>query len=192
MFDTRPSADRNCDTPAVRAGVEQPLTKALIRCYARGRPTSDTRVSRVDFRKAASHDVVTLRNRWTKAAGISDLAASTVSPTAPLTTPPARPTARQTATRPGHCRPALRMASMLPTAPASSSPSRPPMSVRPPYLLNCCTNRCTMPDRNNPKHTETAAHRPIFHNNIRKVGSFRNRQVIGSSPIVGSTSTPCR
>jgi|SRR5579864_424122 len=26
----------------------------------------------------------------------------------------------------------------------------------------------------------------ILHNNIRKVGSFRNRQVIGSSPIVGS------
>ena len=30
-------------------------------------------------------------------------------------------------------------------------------------------------------------HSPIFHNNIHKAGSIRNRQVIGSSPIVGST-----
>jgi hypothetical protein len=29
---------------------------------------------------------------------------------------------------------------------------------------------------------------PTFHSNIRKVASFRNRQVIGSSPIVGSIS----
>jgi hypothetical protein len=27
---------------------------------------------------------------------------------------------------------------------------------------------------------------PILHNNIRKVGSFRNRQVSGSTPLVGS------
>ena len=45
-----------------------------------------------------------------------------------------------------------------------------------------------MLSRNNPKCTETAACRPIFHNNIRKVTSFPNpnRQVISSSPIVGS------
>ena len=29
-------------------------------------------------------------------------------------------------------------------------------------------------------------HPLIFHNNIHKAGSIRNRQVIGSSPIVGS------
>ena len=27
---------------------------------------------------------------------------------------------------------------------------------------------------------------PILHNNIRKVGSFRNRQVVGSTPTLGS------
>ena len=48
------------------------------------------------------------------------------------------------------------------------------------------TDHALIPSRNNPKCTETAAYRTIFHSNIRKVRSFRNRQVIGSSPIVGS------
>ena len=34
-------------------------------------------------------------------------------------------------------------------------------------------------------------HPPIFHNNIHKAGSIRNRQVIGSSPIVGSSNFFC-
>ena len=35
--------------------------------------------------------------------------------------------------------------------------------------------------------TKTAAQRLIFHNNIRKVGSFRNRQVTSSTLVVGSS-----
>ena len=44
-----------------------------------------------------------------------------------------------------------------------------------------------------PEHPETHKNHfeaPILHNNIRKVGSFRNRQVSGSSPLVGSTYIP--
>jgi hypothetical protein len=51
---------------------------------------------------------------------------------------------------------------------------------------NCCTNCCTIASQNPLNCTKTAAQRLIFHNNIRKVGSFRNRQVSGSSPLVGS------
>jgi hypothetical protein len=48
-------------------------------------------------------------------------------------------------------------------------------------LLHNC-----FPDPPQKNCTKTAAHAPIFHNNIRKVGSFRNPQVSGSSPLVGS------
>ncbi len=36
------------------------------------------------------------------------------------------------------------------------------------------------------KTPQNALQQPLSHNNIRKTGSIRNRQVIGSSPIVGS------
>ena len=42
----------------------------------------------------------------------------------------------------------------------------------------------SFPER--PETHQYRSQRPIFHNNIRKVGSFRNRQVSGSSPLVGS------
>jgi len=51
------------------------------------------------------------------------------------------------------------------------------------YLLHKLLHNCF------PKHSETHQNHfksPILHNNIRKVGSFRNRQVIGSIPILGS------
>jgi hypothetical protein len=37
-----------------------------------------------------------------------------------------------------------------------------------------------------PKTHQNRSEQPTLHNNIRKVGSFRNRQVISSSLIVGS------
>ncbi len=37
-----------------------------------------------------------------------------------------------------------------------------------------------------PKTHQNHSEPLMFHNNIRKVGSFRNRQVSGSSPLVGS------
>src|ERR1019366_9349553 len=50
----------------------------------------------------------------------------------------------------------------------------------------CCTNCCTNPPPERPGTPINPLHSPIFHNNIHKAGSIRNRQVIGSSPIVGS------
>src|SRR5271165_7099271 len=50
----------------------------------------------------------------------------------------------------------------------------------------CCTNCCTNPPPERPKTPWNAPEPPIFNNNIHKAESFRNRQVIGSSPIVGS------
>jgi|SRR5271157_119616 len=47
---------------------------------------------------------------------------------------------------------------------------------------NCCTN----PPPERPKTTRNTPEPPIFCNNIHEAGSIRNRQVIGSSPIVGS------
>jgi hypothetical protein len=38
-----------------------------------------------------------------------------------------------------------------------------------------------------PETLQNHSEPPISHNNIRKVGSFRNRQVSGSSPLVGSS-----
>ena len=55
------------------------------------------------------------------------------------------------------------------------------------HTSKCCTNCCTNPHPERPKTTRNAPEPPIFHNNIHKAESFRNRQVIGSSPIVGST-----
>ena len=49
----------------------------------------------------------------------------------------------------------------------------------------CCTN----PPPERPKTPRNAPEPPIFHNNIHKAESFRNRQVIGSSPIVGSINS---
>src|SRR6185437_16339257 len=37
-----------------------------------------------------------------------------------------------------------------------------------------------------PKTPQNALVRSLSHNNIRKTGAIRNRQVIGASPIVGS------
>ena len=54
------------------------------------------------------------------------------------------------------------------------------------HTSKCCTNCCTNPPPERPKTTRNAPKPPIFHNNIHKAESFRNRQVIGSSPIVGS------
>ena len=56
------------------------------------------------------------------------------------------------------------------------------------HTSKCCTNCCTNPPPERPKTTRNAPEPPIFHNNIHKAESFRNRQVIGSSPIVGSRS----
>jgi hypothetical protein len=42
------------------------------------------------------------------------------------------------------------------------------------------------------KTPQNALLHSLSHNNIRKTGSIRNRQVIGSSPIVGSIITPRR
>jgi len=47
----------------------------------------------------------------------------------------------------------------------------------------------TIPER--PKTPRNTPEPPIFHNNIHKAESFRNRQVIGSSPIVGSSKFLC-
>ena len=55
---------------------------------------------------------------------------------------------------------------------------------------SCCTNCCTIASQNPLDCTKTAAQRLIFHNNIRKVGSFRNRQVTSSTLVVGSNITP--
>src|SRR5271157_6260471 len=52
-------------------------------------------------------------------------------------------------------------------------------------ISECCTNCCTNPPPERPQ-TSWYAPEPIFNNNIRQAGSIRNRQVIGSSPIVGS------
>src|SRR5271157_926722 len=52
-------------------------------------------------------------------------------------------------------------------------------------IPECCTNCCTNPPPERPQ-TSWYAPEPIFNNNIRQAGSIRNRQVIGSSPIVGS------
>jgi len=57
-------------------------------------------------------------------------------------------------------------------------------------ISECCTNCCTKPPPERPKTPWNAPEPPIFHNNIHKAESFRNRQVIGSSPIVGSTKFP--
>ena len=51
---------------------------------------------------------------------------------------------------------------------------------------SCCTNCCTIASQNTPKRTRTTLNHIIFHNNIRKVGSFRNRQVTSSTLVVGS------
>src|SRR5437667_6544392 len=53
---------------------------------------------------------------------------------------------------------------------------------------NCCTNCCTLGAQQPPKTPKNALKPPKFHNNIRKTGSFRNREVISSSPIVGSST----
>jgi hypothetical protein len=53
---------------------------------------------------------------------------------------------------------------------------------------NCCTKCCTNPPPEHPKTPLKPLQSPIFTNNIRKVEPFRNRQVIGSSPIVGSSN----
>src|SRR5271157_2271636 len=50
----------------------------------------------------------------------------------------------------------------------------------------CCTNCCTNPPPERPKTPRNAPEPPIFHNNIHKAESFRNRPVGGSGPIVGS------
>jgi hypothetical protein len=50
-----------------------------------------------------------------------------------------------------------------------------------------CTNRCTIASQNTPKRARTTLNNIIFHNDIRKIESFRNRQVSGSSPLVGSS-----
>jgi len=54
------------------------------------------------------------------------------------------------------------------------------------HTSKCCTNCCTNPPPERPKTTRNAPEPPIFHNNIHKAESFRNRQVIGSSLIVAS------
>jgi hypothetical protein len=40
-----------------------------------------------------------------------------------------------------------------------------------------------------PKTHQNHFEAPILHNNVRKTESFRNRQVSGSSPLVGSILT---
>src|ERR1700730_3114539 len=50
----------------------------------------------------------------------------------------------------------------------------------------CCTNCCTEGAQEHPKTPKNACVPPTLHNNIRKTESFRNRQVSGSSPLVGS------
>ena len=50
----------------------------------------------------------------------------------------------------------------------------------------CGTNCCTIALRNPLKRTKSYE-APTFHNNTRKVRSFRTRQVSGTSPLVGSS-----
>jgi hypothetical protein len=50
----------------------------------------------------------------------------------------------------------------------------------------CCTNCCTEGAQEHPKTPKNACMPPTLHNNIRKTESFRNRQVSGSTPLVGS------
>jgi hypothetical protein len=52
-----------------------------------------------------------------------------------------------------------------------------------PKLLHELLHNC-FPER--PETHKNHFEAPILHNNIRKVGSFRNRQVSGSSPLAGS------
>jgi len=59
------------------------------------------------------------------------------------------------------------------------------LSQRSKVLHKCCTNQ--PPER--PKMPRNTPEASIFHSNIHKAESFRNRQVIGSSPIAGFTKT---
>jgi hypothetical protein len=52
-----------------------------------------------------------------------------------------------------------------------------------PKLLHELLHDC-FPER--PETHKNHFEAPLLHNDIRKVGSFRNRQVSGSSPLVGS------
>lgn len=50
----------------------------------------------------------------------------------------------------------------------------------------CCTNCCTKPPLQRPRTLSNALVPHISHNNIRKAGPFRNRQVTSSTLVVGS------
>ena|SRR5215475_3536731 len=54
---------------------------------------------------------------------------------------------------------------------------------------NCCT-RCCIKGAQEPRHASKLKNPTQLHNNTHEVGSLRNRQVIGSSPIVGPRHNP--
>jgi hypothetical protein len=54
----------------------------------------------------------------------------------------------------------------------------------------CCTNCCTEGTQEHPKTPQNACTPPTLHDNIRMVGSFRNRQVTSSTLVVGSIFFP--